>query len=109
MANGDYKLEVNVKNVGSAAGREVVMVFAKLPGTTSGTAAASLVAWVKSSELQSGESEKQIIIIKQKYLTTYSSKSNAWILEQGDNGTLCRLQACVILQLQVWFRLKLSK
>jgi beta-glucosidase len=84
LANGDYKLEVIVKNVGSVAGREVVMIFAKLPGTHQEQPLRQLVAWVKTSELQSGESEKQIITIKRKYLTTYSSKSNAWILEQGD-------------------------
>ena len=56
-------VEVNVKNTGSVAGKEVVQVYVKAPYTKGGIekAAEDLVGYAKTSKLQPGQSERVVV------------------------------------------------
>ena len=75
-----------MKNTGNVSGKEVVQVYASLPGGTLEKEAHRLCAYAKTRELKPGEKEKVTMEISADQLTSYDEKKAAWILEEGFYG-----------------------
>ncbi|MBR5315886.1 MAG: glycoside hydrolase family 3 protein, partial [Firmicutes bacterium] len=86
---GSYTIVVEVENVGTCAGREVVMAWCKAPQGNLGKPAKTLVAYAKSNEIQVGEKTKVQLIFDDKCFASYDDTGktpykNAFVLEQGE-------------------------
>ena len=79
-------ISASVKNTGKVSGKEVVQVYASLPGGTLEKEARRLAAYAKTAELKPGEKEKVTMEISADQLTSYDEKRAAWILEGGFYG-----------------------
>ena len=86
LDNKKLTVSVQVKNIGKVSGKEVVQVYASLPGGILEKEAHRLAAYAKTSELKPGESEKITAEISLEHLTSYDEKRAAWILESGFYG-----------------------
>lgn len=83
----DIVLRVKVTNVGSYAGREVVMIFATAPKNRLEKPSVVLAGFKKTRLLEPGESEIVDIRVDKKTLASYDDQGliqkSAWILESG--------------------------
>ena len=79
-------ISASVKNTGKVSGKEVVQVYASLPGGTLEKEAHRLAAYVKTAELKPGETEEVTMEVTVDALTSYDEESTAWILEKGFYG-----------------------
>ena len=79
-------ISASVKNTGKVSGKEVVQVYASLPGGTLEKEAHRLAAYAKTAELKPGETEEVTMEVKVDALTSYDEESAAWILEKGFYG-----------------------
>ena len=86
LDNKKLTVSVQVKNTGKVSGKEVVQVYASLPGGILEKEAHRLAAYAKTSELKPGESEKVTVEIALEHLTSYDEKRAAWILESEFYG-----------------------
>ena len=84
--NDKIRTTVSVKNTGSVAGREVVQVYASLPGGVMEKEAHRLVAYGKTELLQPGECQEITLEIPTERLTSYNEEKAAWVLEKGFYG-----------------------
>ena len=84
--NNKIRITAAVKNTGNLAGKEVVQVYASLPGGTLEKEAHRLVAYAKTELLAPGESQKITLEIPAERLTSYDEKKAAWVLEKGFYG-----------------------
>lgn len=84
--NDKIKITVSVKNTGTLSGKEVVQVYASLPGGTLEKEAHRLVAYAKTELLAPEESQKITLEIPLERLTSYDEKKAAWVLEKGFYG-----------------------
>lgn len=80
----DVVINAVVTNIGNAAGREVVQVYVKLPGTLQEQPSRQLAAFAKTKTLVPGESETLELRINKKRRATYVVAQSAWMLEEGD-------------------------
>ena len=85
-ADSLLKVSVCVKNTGDTAGKEVVQVYASLPGGSMEKEAHRLVAYGKTEPLQPGETKTMTLEIPAGRLTSYDEKKAAWVLEKGFYG-----------------------
>lgn len=79
-------ISASVKNTGKVSGKEVVQVYASLPGGTLEKEAHRLAAYAKTVELKPGETEEVTMEVTVDALTSYDEESAAWILEKGFYG-----------------------
>ena len=79
-------ISASVKNTGKVSGKEVVQVYASLPGGTLEKEAHRLAAYAKTAELKPGETEEITMEVTVDALTSYDEESAAWILEKGFYG-----------------------
>ena len=79
-------ISASVKNTGKVSGKEVVQVYASLPGGTLEKEAHRLAVYAKTVELKPGETEEVTMEVKVDALTSYDEESAAWILEKGFYG-----------------------
>ena len=79
----EVRIDAVVTNIGREPGREVVMAFVKLPGTSQEQPTRQLVAFGKTDVLLSGKSQTISLCIAQKNLTTYNVERSAYLLEKG--------------------------
>ena len=84
--NDKIRTTVSVKNTGSVAGKEVVQVYASLPGGVMEKEAHRLVAYGKTELLQPGECQEITLEIPTERLTSYNEEKAAWVLEKGFYG-----------------------
>ena len=84
--NDKIRTTVSVKNTGSVAGKEVVQVYASLPGSVMEKEAHRLVAYGKTELLQPGECQEITLEIPTERLTSYNEEKAAWVLEKGFYG-----------------------
>ena len=80
------RISATVKNTGKVSGKEVVQIYASLPGSTLEKEAHRLVAYAKTAELKPGETEEVIMEVTVDVLTSYDEERAAWILEKGFYG-----------------------
>jgi beta-glucosidase len=83
MLEHNVRISVTVTNTGTASGKEVVQVYAKLPETLQEQPARQLAAFAKTRLLPPGESEPLTLVVDEKSLSTFCVSENAWILEKG--------------------------
>ena len=86
--DGDsISFEVNVKNIGSVAGKDVVEVYSKPPYRNGGIekSSANLVQFEKTELLEPGEDQDIIISVPKEELMSYDyQNAKGWVLESGD-------------------------
>lgn len=89
--DGVCTVTVTVKNTGDVAGKDVVQIYAQSPYTDYDKAnniekaAAELVAFGKTEELEPGKSETLSITFNEEQLKSYdASQAKTYILEAGD-------------------------
>lgn len=97
--NGEISVKAAVKNTGSCAGRETVLVYASVPFGETGAEAKRLVAFAKSRELQSGEEEALVLSISLRELSCYDETQAAWVLRAGDYPLFLNDAPCAVLTL----------
>lgn len=82
-------LQIEVKNVGNLAGKEVVQVYCEAPQGELGKAARSLCGYGKTRELAPGESQILKMIIPREYLASYddaglTGHKSCYVMEAGE-------------------------
>lgn len=85
--NGDqvtYKVEV--KNIGAAAGKEVVQLYVVAPQSELDKPAQELKAFAKTPNLQPEESATVTLTFSKAYLASFVEAQNAWVVEAGTYG-----------------------
>lgn len=82
-SNDKFIFNVSVKNIGNTIGREVVQLYLSKPCGKLGNPEKILVAFVKTAELKSGESETIELIVETKQLASYDESKSAYITERG--------------------------
>ena len=80
------RVTATVRNTGNVSGKEVVQVYASLPGGILEKEAHRLAAYAKTNELKPGEAQEVTMEVKMDGLTSYDEKRAAWILESGFYG-----------------------
>lgn len=97
-ANG-FAFEINVKNIGSFAGREVPQLYIEKPCGVLGNPKRELAAFSKTALLNSGESENIKLSVSLYQLASYDSSKSAYVIESGRYnfylGTDVRSAKCV--------------
>ena len=90
---GESRAVVKVTNTGSAAGKDVVQLYAQAPYIEGGLekAAIQLVGFSKTGILQPGESQEVTVDFDAKYVASYDNTAvkaagttGAWVLDAGD-------------------------
>lgn len=87
--NGDkIQIRVNVENIGSYAGKEVIQAYVSAPQGKLGKAARSLVAFQKTSLLQPGQSQELELEFSLYAMASYDDlgkvAKSAYVLEKGE-------------------------
>lgn len=82
-SNDKFIFNVSVKNIGNTIGREVVQLYLSKPCGKLGNPEKNLVAFVKTAELKSGESETIELIVEKNQLASYDESKSAYITESG--------------------------
>ena len=82
-SNYKFIFNVSVKNIGNTIGREVVQLYLSKPCGKLGNPEKILVAFVKTAELKSGESETIELIVETNQLASYDESKSAYITESG--------------------------
>ena len=77
-------LTVQVKNIGSYQGKEVVQVYAKAPSGKLGKPARVLCAFHKTQMLSAGEAETVTLKILVSSLVSFDESISAYVLEEGE-------------------------
>ena len=82
----NIQISVSVKNTGDTAGKEVVQIYAALPGGQVEKEAHRLVAYEKTALLQPQEEQTLTFKISADRFTFYAEEKAAWVLEKGFYG-----------------------
>lgn len=94
-----FAFEINVKNIGSFAGREVPQLYVEKPCGVLGNPKRELAAFSKTALLNSGESENIKLSVSLYQLASYDSSKSAYVIESGRYnfylGTDVRSAKCV--------------
>jgi len=77
------RFEIEVKNTGERAGKEVVLLYAHFDGGALEQPDKRLVAFAKTKKLLPGESEVLHLEVSERRLKSYSEQEAAWIIEPG--------------------------
>ncbi|MCR5639729.1 MAG: glycoside hydrolase family 3 C-terminal domain-containing protein, partial [Lachnospiraceae bacterium] len=80
--------EIEVTNLGTRSGKDVVALYVEAPQGKLGKAARSLVAFAKTRELQSGETQRVVLTVDPYAFASYDDMGKvaeaAYVLEAGD-------------------------
>ncbi|MDN4615298.1 glycoside hydrolase family 3 C-terminal domain-containing protein [Leifsonia sp. F6_8S_P_1B] len=82
-ADGGIEVRVTVTNTGDRAGREVVQIYASLPGSRVQRAPRELKGFA-SVELAPGESREVAITVRREDLAYWDVRADRWIVEGGE-------------------------
>lgn len=80
---GSATITVEVKNTGSAAGKEVVELFVSQPKGRLKKAKRVLAGFGKTRELAPGETERMTLTCDERYLASYDKEKHAFVMEAG--------------------------
>jgi len=81
---GDYRISVDVKNVGQAAGKEVVELYVAAPAGTLKKPAVELKAFAKTKLLAPDETQTVTLTLTPSLLASFDASKSQWVAEQGD-------------------------
>jgi beta-glucosidase len=87
--NQGFEVQVEVKNTGKFAGKEIVQVYASSPIHPAGQPEKELIAFAKSRKLEPGESQVVTMTFSQKDLAWYDDSRTAWVLSAGNYDIKC--------------------
>lgn len=87
--NQGFKVQVEVKNTGKFAGKEIVQVYASSPVNPAGQPEKQLIAFAKTKNLGPGESQVLTMTFSQKDLAWYDDSRTAWVLNAGKYDIKC--------------------
>ena len=79
----EVKIELDVKNIGSVAGKEVVQLYVSAPSGNLAKPYQELKAYAKSDLIKAGESQRVTLTAATRDLSSYDEESSAWIMEKG--------------------------
>lgn len=82
-ANGDLTVEVEVKNTGKVAAKEVVQVYVAAPGRDMEKPARELKGFAKTEKLAPGKSQAVAIHIPYESLASFNENGSQWQVEAG--------------------------
>ena len=74
----------SITNTGSFAGKETLQIYASKPEVELDQPFQTLAAFVKSRELQPGETDTVVMKFRFSELASYDSRRECWVLEKGD-------------------------
>ncbi len=77
------RFTVLVKNTGSRAGKETVMLYAKLPEGRLEQPERRLISFAKTGLLKPGETETVDLTVSLSALRSFDEKEGVWLIEQG--------------------------
>lgn len=98
------EVKVEVKNTGSAAGKEVVQIYWSNP-SIAGEPARQLLCFGKTALLEPGQSQTVVMSVPVDDLAWFSEKDSAWITESGAYGIeLCENASTVLDEKSVTVR-----
>ena len=83
VGKGETIVSVDVKNVGSVAGKEVVQLYVAAPASKLDKPAKELKAFAKTAELKPGESQTVSLKLSNSDLASFDEAANAWVVEEG--------------------------
>lgn len=88
--DGDaFYVSVEVKNVGSVAGKEVVQLYVAAPDSkTLNKPEKELKAFAKTAELAPGESQTLVLGVKVSDLASFDETASAWVTDEGSYSFL---------------------
>ena len=86
--NDTLTIEVNVKNVGDKAGKEVIQLYSSKTNTTIDRPIKELKQFKKTTLLNPDESTTIIFNVPITELRYWSEKDSKWVLEKGDYALL---------------------
>lgn len=81
--NGTFTVTVEVKNTGSAIGKEVVQLYASAPAGPLGKPSQELKAFAKTKELKRGECQTMTMVVADTDLASFDEKKSAWVTDKG--------------------------
>lgn len=84
ISGASVTVSAKVSNIGDFKGKEVAQVYVSCPGGRFDREVKSLAGFVKTSELQPGESEEVKIKFNMKDLAAFDEEAQRWVLEKGD-------------------------
>ncbi|MBR5570035.1 MAG: glycoside hydrolase family 3 C-terminal domain-containing protein [Oscillospiraceae bacterium] len=88
QVEGNICVQVDVKNIGCCAGKEVIQLYVSAPQGKLGKASRSLVAFQKTKLLQPGENEVMTLEFAIDSMASYDDlgkiKKSAYVLEKGE-------------------------
>ena len=76
-------VSVEVKNVGSYAGKEVVQLYVSAPKGNLDKPAQELKAFAKTAELQPGDSQMITFVVNNEDLASFDEAQSAWVVDAG--------------------------
>ena len=82
-AQGNIKVNVEVKNTGKTAGKEVVQVYVAAPGKDMDKPARELKGFAKTDKLNPGQSQTVSITIPYADLASFNETDSQWQVEEG--------------------------
>ena len=83
-AFGNITVKLDVKNIGSVAGKEVVQVYVSAPGKDMEKPEREMKAFLKSRCLNPGESQEIVMTIPYADLASFNEADSQWQVEEGD-------------------------
>ena len=81
---GVLRLEADIRNAGSRAGREVWQVYLGHPGTLQESPVKTLTQFTKTGLLQPGQQEHVQVEVPFAWMGIYDERRSAWVLEKGE-------------------------
>lgn len=88
-AGNRYVVKMDVKNVGSMPGKEVVQLYVSAPDAkTANKPEKELKAFAKTSELAPGASEKVTFIFDADDLASFDAEGSKWVVTPGEYSVL---------------------
>lgn len=83
-ADGNYRINVDVKNAGNRPGKEVVQLYVASPDAESANKPSQeLRAFRKTKELQPGETQTVTLVVPEGSLASYDEVESAWVTTPG--------------------------
>ncbi|MDR0619801.1 MAG: beta-glucosidase [Bacteroidales bacterium] len=82
--NGNYKIYIDVKNIGQVAGKEIVELYVAAPAKTMKKPAKELKAFAKTKLLAPNETQRITLELTPSLLASFNESTAQWLVEQGD-------------------------